>query len=353
MKTRLLPAAVLLCAALLLSPTLAAVETPESVLACYWNGTLIVDGTYNPLLRNQRGTADDVLIYQGATYIPLTTAAAWMGCSAAWRDGGDTLVLTRDQTPGLIPSHLQESWTEADLAQHSAYKANGCPAVLRRDMTVLLDGQVCPFAASNGQPLCPLQFWGDTYLPLRPVGELCGKQVLWLPPYTFPNPNYPEREPNRPLYWTAAEILLFDPISPAQKEAGQAYLDSVSALREQIQEQVLRLSQAQSYDAPHFAAALADLDASIHVLMTLPDPDCPVLENTFTSVRDHYAGYRLLDELDFVHELAEGTWPTVSPWADSQSEYPLSEAVRDHFLKDLRDLSSALDRAQHYLDALP
>lgn len=352
MKKRLCSAAVLLSAVLLLSPALAAGEKAEDILASYWNGTLIVDGTYNPLLRNQRGTADDVLIYQGTTYIPLTTAAAWMGCSVAWRDGGDTLVLTRDQTPGLLPFHMQESWTEADLAQHSAYKANGCPAVLRRDMTVVLDGQGCPFAVSNGQSLCPLQFWNDTYLPLRTVGELCGKQVLWLPPYSFPNPNYPEREPDRPLYWTTTEILLFDPVSPVQKEAGQAYLHSVATLREQIQEQVLRLSQAQSYDDPLFISALADLDASIHALMTLPAPDCPVLENTFTSVRDHYAGYRLRDELDFVHELVEGTWPAASPWADSQSEYTLAETVRDHFLKDLRDLSSALDRGQHYLDAL-
>ena len=52
-------------------------------------------------------------------------------------------------------------------------------AELRRDFTVIVDGQVQTFRDVNGNEVYPLLYNGTTYLPVRAIGELMGKDVYW------------------------------------------------------------------------------------------------------------------------------------------------------------------------------
>ena len=52
---------------------------------------------------------------------------------------------------------------------------------------------------------------GSIYLPVRSIGQLCGKEVLWHP--------YPDR--SKPIL---DRVYLSDPLTQAQIAAGQDYL---------------------------------------------------------------------------------------------------------------------------------
>ena len=50
---------------------------------------------------------------------------------------------------------------------------------LRPDMTILIDGESRTFTDVNGKTVHPLLYNGSTYLPLRAIGGIMGKQVEW------------------------------------------------------------------------------------------------------------------------------------------------------------------------------
>ncbi len=52
-------------------------------------------------------------------------------------------------------------------------------AELRRDFTIVVDGQTRTFYDVNGKQVYPVLYDGTTYLPIRAIGELMGKDVYW------------------------------------------------------------------------------------------------------------------------------------------------------------------------------
>ena len=52
-------------------------------------------------------------------------------------------------------------------------------AQLRGDIEVRVDGKLQEFKTAQGEELEPLSYKGSTYLPLRSIGELMGKEVVW------------------------------------------------------------------------------------------------------------------------------------------------------------------------------
>ncbi|MDE7053354.1 MAG: PepSY domain-containing protein [Oscillospiraceae bacterium] len=52
-------------------------------------------------------------------------------------------------------------------------------ARLRPDMTIIIDGVKQAFYNANGQQVHPILYSGTTYLPVRAIGELMGKNVDW------------------------------------------------------------------------------------------------------------------------------------------------------------------------------
>lgn len=61
----------------------------------------------------------------------------------------------------------------------SAFAATNVTATLSPDVTVRIDGAVCDFYNAQGKEVHPIIYNGTTYIPLRAVGELMGKNVNW------------------------------------------------------------------------------------------------------------------------------------------------------------------------------
>lgn len=61
----------------------------------------------------------------------------------------------------------------------SAFAATNVTATLSPDVTVRIDGAVCDFYNAQGKEVHPIICNGTTYIPLRAVGELMGKNVNW------------------------------------------------------------------------------------------------------------------------------------------------------------------------------
>lgn len=129
--------------------------------------TIRVDGVAQTFY-NASGGEVHPIVYRGTTYLPLRAVGELMGKNVNWDQS--TLTVTLDGTRDTA----RVSGTPDRTAQ-----TRNVSAQLRPDFTIVVDGVKRNFTDANGQAVYPLLYQGSTYLPLRAVGELMGKQVAW------------------------------------------------------------------------------------------------------------------------------------------------------------------------------
>lgn len=274
MKTRLTAATLFLTMAL---PLGAAASQPQAatVRAELWPNFVHVEETRVSFF-NAKGEQCQPIAYNGSIYLPLRAAGEWMGADVDWDQENRAVVLT---TAGKEPLYRdmyspdgQTPMTGEDLERYQQDLEHGIEPLLDPGITVTLDGEALSFHNVKGDPVYPMVFRESVYLPLRSIGELCGKQVLWYP-YADRSQSFLDR------------VYLYDPLTPEQAEAGQVHLEQCAQMFQVIQEKLETLAVAEDLTEETFLAELEDLKTLAEQLQDLPFPDVPILDESCRGIR--------------------------------------------------------------------
>ena len=157
-----------LCAVLLLGPLMEPARAADTVTARLRpDYTIIIDGVKR-IFYNAQGQQVHPISYNSTTYLPLRAIGELMGRNVDWNADTKTVTLSGSRTG-----------TAASGTPDTTAKAQDISAVLRDDITVVVDGAKRTFTDAAGKTVYPLFYDGSNYLPIRAVGELMGKNVAW------------------------------------------------------------------------------------------------------------------------------------------------------------------------------
>lgn len=269
MKKRLFCLALtVVCCFALLVPALAAepAAQPIEVHAELWSNHVTV-GREVVGFWDSEGYRRTPLAYNGTVYIPLRTAGMWMGADVDWVQETMTVALTHNgqepRYPGPNDAGFQQEITPDMTAQKAADIRQGVDIQIRPDITVTLDGEVQHFTNALGAPVYPVLFRECIYLPVRSIGELCGKEVLWVPV-----PISKGTVTAKPI----SAIFLYDKPTREQMEEAEGYVAQAPALAEQLLAGIEALGRENDLTEETFLERMADLKALATELKDLPFP---------------------------------------------------------------------------------
>ena len=129
--------------------------------------TIVVDGVERTFY-NVAGEEVHPIVYQGTTYLPLRAIGELMDKNVNWDQSTKTATLY-----GSRGGSVTKGTPDPDAVKQSI------TASLRYDFTIVVDGVERTFTDVNGNTVYPLLYNGSTYLPLRAIGNLMGKTVVW------------------------------------------------------------------------------------------------------------------------------------------------------------------------------
>ena len=171
-----------------------------------------VEDTFAAFL-DGNGRSRTPVAYDNTIYIPLRTVGEWMGGDAAWDQASQTVHLTSGvREPfylNIFTPEGQPDATEEEDVLYAYEEEHGMEVELRPDIKVTINGTEQTFRNAAGKTVYPLVLRECVYLPVRNIGELCGKSVLW-----HANPD-----------GTMETVYLYDPPTDGQIQEAQAYLD--------------------------------------------------------------------------------------------------------------------------------
>lgn len=263
MKKRIVSLLLALACALSLSAPAFAAEV-QTVHADMRAPYIYVENVDVGFLDSQGGMREP-LLYNGTAYIPLRTAGLWMGAQVDWDQETMTVAFTSTGETPVYYSVFDFNDMNVDrlegVEQYQADMANGVDVELRPDVTVTVDGQVRQFVNALGQPVYPMLFRECVYLPVRSIGELCGKQVLWLPPVPSP---YGGKYPGN--------IFLYDAPTAQQLDEANAYFAAVRGYTQEVRGLIQSWSQETAVTDQRTEEVVTSMRASIQAIQDLPAP---------------------------------------------------------------------------------
>lgn len=128
--------------------------------------TIVVDGT-EANFKTSSGEAVYPILVDGSTYLPLRAIGELMGKNVNWDETTKTITISGDRTS------ISSNKENPDRARKDIQVQE------RRDFTIVVDGAEKEFYSVSGKRIYPVLYNGSTYLPLRAIGELMQKDVVW------------------------------------------------------------------------------------------------------------------------------------------------------------------------------
>ena len=128
---------------------------------------IVIDGTARTFY-NVSGEEVHPILYAGTTYLPVRASGELMGENVDWDEQTKTITIGGRRTTQAVTGTPDR---DAERTRVSAQ--------LRPDFTVVVEDQQRRFTNVDGETVYPLLYDGSTYLPVRSIGELMGKEVSW------------------------------------------------------------------------------------------------------------------------------------------------------------------------------
>ena len=128
--------------------------------------SIIVDGS-DVYFKNAAGEAVYPILYDGVTYLPLRAVGELMGKNVNWDEKNEIISI---------------SGKRDSVSSNSPNKNIGRQKVIiqeRPDFTILIENAEKEFYSVSGERIYPMLYNGSSYLPLRSIGEIMNKEVLW------------------------------------------------------------------------------------------------------------------------------------------------------------------------------
>lgn len=275
------------------------------------------------------GGRREPLLYNGTVYIPLRTAGLWMGAQVDWDQEAMTVAFTSTGEAPVYYSGFDFNDMDVNrlegVEQYQADMRNGVDVELRSDITVTVDGQVQQFVNALGQPVYPMLFRECVYLPVRSIGELCGKQVLWLPPVPSP---YGGKYPGN--------IFLYDAPTAQQLDEANVYFAAVRGHTQEVRDLIQSWSQETAVTDQRTEEVVTSMRASIQAIQDLPVP-------SFLGAGAYVDRVRASAELVMEYTLTDPARRMASPYYAAASQPQRRDAI-------VRALLGSGDASTYFLD---
>ena len=204
-----------------------------------------------------------LLRYQGSVYLPLRTAGEWMGKQVNWDASSRVISLS-----GSVSPSYETEFDHGHTWTNDAQQVN-----IQPEISVVVDGKTQILKAADGSTIYPLIYQDSAYLPLRAIGELMEHDVTW----------FRLRENHE-------EIYIRTPLTDAQIQEAEKYLNEAKALVKKIQQtgsEVLSLEESAS--AASAQAKLDTLSAQVQQLKELQTPSAPVVKRSCEMLHEELA----------------------------------------------------------------
>ncbi len=128
--------------------------------------SIMLDGK-KVYFKSADGSAAYPILYEDSTYLPLRAVGELMGKNVNWDEYNKVINISGKR--------------ESDSSV-SVNKSIGIQQIFvqeRPDFTIRVDNRLKEFYSASGQRIYPILYNGSTYLPLRSIGEIMGRDVLW------------------------------------------------------------------------------------------------------------------------------------------------------------------------------
>ena len=155
------------CGALALCLTAGAGAVSQADVQLRPDMTILIDGKEQTFY-NAEGQEVQPILCDGTTYLPVRAIGEIMGKNVDWNQDTLTVTLSGRRTADATAGTPDKDATVETVT-----------AEVRDDFTIVLDGESRIFTDVNGKTVHPLLYNGSTYLPLRAIGGIMGKQVDW------------------------------------------------------------------------------------------------------------------------------------------------------------------------------